>query len=171
MEADDVEPASGAKEVALQKEVLGWVKEKLGADEQKFAAFLRFTMAYGRSQCDAREFHGFLRVSSMPFLTSILILSTNQQDQFGMEGALFLVPKLARLIKEKLYRVNLLKYNAGLVELNKSRSTKRNSNIDTQSDADTAALVDQVGKATNLTAFTVPELPKTAAEPPPPPIS
>merc|ERR1711865_144674 len=133
--------------VALQKEVLAWVKQKYNNNEAKFAAFLRFTMAYGRSQCDAKEFHGFLR------------------DAFGVEGALHIVPKLAQLIKEKLYRVNLLTYNNAVMETQQQKQEKEAAKTKTNNtiDAATQKLVDQVGTVNNLDAFSV------SAEPPMPP--
>lgn len=154
VEAEDVEAVSGREEVELQREVLGWVKMKYKNDEKKFAAFLRFTMAYGRSQCDAREFHEFLR------------------DAFGMDGALHIAPKLARLIKEKLYRVNLLKHNAAVTEMNKR---KKEANAEKKKKSYTSAatdeLIKQVGIENNLTAMSVKDATQTAAAPPvPPPI-
>lgn len=149
---EDVATLTGPQEVALQKEVLAWVKQKYNNNEAKFAAFLRFTMAYGRSQCDAKEFHGFLR------------------DAFGVEGALHIVPKLAQLIKEKLYRVNLLTYNNAVMETQQQKQKKEAAKTKTKTnntiDAATQKLVDQVGTVNNLDAFSV------SAEPPmPPPIN
>ena len=153
---EDVEAVSGKAEVNLQKEVLNWVKKQYGNDEKKIMAFLRFTRAYGRCQCDAKEYHDFLR------------------SDFSTEGALYITPKLAKLVKEKQYRVSLLKYNAAIVDAQESKkkaaAEKASEETSETAAQDTDELTKQVGIENNIKAFSVDT--QTGVTPPvPPPIS
>ena len=69
------------------------------------AAFFRFARAYGRLQCDAREYYFYL------------------QDVFGQKGTAEIAPKLAQLIKETDRRMDFIRLHAGVTAKSSAKST------------------------------------------------
>jgi hypothetical protein len=102
----DAGVVEGDAEVEVQRWIMAWVNKKFKNDEQKVGAFFRFARAYGRQQCDAKEYYFYM------------------QDVFKNQGAAELTPKLAMLIKDVHLRTALLKVHQGMLPSNQPKEKK-----------------------------------------------
>jgi len=107
VEVFDCGVVDGDAEVQVQKWIMAYVSKKFKNDEQKVGAFFRFARAYGRQQCDAKEFYFYM------------------QDVFTKNGAAELTPKLALIMKQTELRMELLKVHQGMTK----RATKEKKTL------------------------------------------